>query len=363
MRAGVTFIAFVTLFALDALCAGVPFIAFVTLFALDALCAGVAFIAFVTLFALDALRAGVTFVALVALQALCGNTCIGVTNPPVEVCADVGCETVCAVLTVFTGCAVFTILAILAIRAGRAATAACTDQRRKPFLLRADKAVFDRDVIGGKPHNTARCAACGVRLFNRCIKRGVGKQLLRDQLVRERRLCSLDVGKQGIVGDDYGIAASEIYGVDRAVQNAELPCQRERVVPGKIRFVRIRITERAEHQRQKCRCARIVRAKLRLRDAVGQLMPVGIAEIGVRPLRRVFKRMVKVVRKRVRLAAHDAQQHDHRLDARHFALERKVGVRHAAEQPELLQRGCHRRLVRAPHGGCVCRRRQCKHAA
>ena len=186
---------------------------------------------------------------------------------------------------------------------------------------------------------------------------------MRDQLVRERRLCPLDVGKQGIVGDRNGIAASEIHGVDRAVQNADLPCQRERVVPGKIFLVRIRITERAEHQRQKRRCACIARAKLRLRDAVGQFVPVGIAEIGVCPLRRVFKRMVKVVRKRVRLAAHDAQQHDHRLHARHLALKRKVGVRNAAEQSELLQRGSHCHLVRAPHGGCVCRRRQCKHAA
>ena len=186
---------------------------------------------------------------------------------------------------------------------------------------------------------------------------------MRNQLVRKCRLGPLDVGKQGIVGDRNGVAAPEIRDADRAVQNTDLPCQRERVIPGKIRFARIRIAERAEHQRQKRRCACIACAKLRLRDAVGQLVPIGIAEIGVRPFRRVLKRVFEVVCQRVRLAAHDAQQHDHRLDARHFALERKVGVRHAAEQPELLQRGCHRRLVRAPHGGCVCRRRQCKHAA
>ena len=184
--AGVTFVALVTLFALDALRASVTFFAFVTLFTLDALCAGVTFIALVTFFALDTLRAGVTFIALVtfvALYTLCGNAGIGVADPPVAVCTDKGGETVytiLAVYTVFAVLAVHAIFAVLAVRAGRTSAAARADQRRKPFLLRADKAVFDRDVIGRKPHNTAGRAGSGTRLFDRCIKRGVSKQLLRD---------------------------------------------------------------------------------------------------------------------------------------------------------------------------------------
>ena len=279
--AGVTFFAFVSLFALDALCAGVTFVALVTLFALDALCAGVTFVAFVTLFALDALCAGVAFITLVALQALCGNAGIGLADPPVAVCADKGRETVYtilavytvfAVLTVYTVFAVLTVYAvftILAVRAGRTSAAARADQRCKPFLLRADKAVFHRDVVGGKPHKAAGRAGSGTRLFNRGVKRSVGEQSLRNQLVCKCRLGPLDVGKQGIVGDRNGVAAPEIRDADRAVQNTDLSCQRERVVPGKIRFARIRIAERAEHQRQKRRRACIARAKLRLRDAVG----------------------------------------------------------------------------------------------
>ena len=221
------------------------------------------------------MRAGVAFVALVtfvALYTLCGNAGIGLANPPVAVCADKGRETIYTILAVYTVFAVLTVYAvftILAVRAGRTSAAARADQRCKPFLLRADKAVFHRDVVGGKPHKAAGRAGSGTRLFNRGVKRSVGEQSLRNQLVRKCRLGPLDVGKQGIVGDRNGVAAPEIRDADRAVQNTDLSCQRERVVPGKIRFARIRIAERAEHQRQKRRRACIARAKLRLRDAVG----------------------------------------------------------------------------------------------
>ena len=153
LRAGVTLVAFVPLFALDTLCAGVTLVA---LFTLDTLCAGVTFIALVTLFTLDALRTGVALVAFVTFYAEGGDAGIGIADPPVAVCADKGRETVYTVFTVCAVLTIFTIFAILAVRTGSAPAAARADQRCKPFLLRADKAVLHRDVVGGKPDDIAR---------------------------------------------------------------------------------------------------------------------------------------------------------------------------------------------------------------
>ena len=104
----------------------------------------------------DALRAGVALVAFVTFYAEGGDAGIGIADPPVAVCADKGRETVYTVFTVCAVLTIFTIFAILAVRTGSASAAARADQRCKPFLLRADKAVLHRDVVGGKPDDIAR---------------------------------------------------------------------------------------------------------------------------------------------------------------------------------------------------------------